>query len=432
MGQAAVNDTYRETIRCLSDRLVKAQQPIRILDAIKWNDGVQKAFFESGCRQLPQIDTEYYREQNKLGFDPEEKRREFEAIERDAMRQLGRFNALGGILCRMCREYITVVRMLEARGTPDFVELSQHLYGSAHDAFHAGEPDLADLGKLLSDALSNLAQNPLLEQREKTLSAQEAVAILQGRIDHAFAHLPGTMQVRLSDGIIADAAAGADYVKLRHDARFHERELRILEIHEGWVHLGTTYNGMQQPVCTFLSKGPPSSTITQEGLAIFMEIITFASYPDRLRRVTNRITAVEMAENGAHFLEVFGFFREQGDSEEAAYFNASRIFRGSTPNGGPFTKDLTYSKGFVLVYNFIQMAVRQGKLDLLPVLFCGKVTIEDVRTLRGLMDEGIVIPPVFLPPQFRDLDALVAWMCYSNFLGRLNLRQIEADYVNLL
>src|SRR5690554_2907286 len=120
MGQPAINDTYRDTIRSLSDRLVKAQQPIRILDAIKWNEGIQKAFFASGCRELPKVDAEYYREQNKLGFDPEEKRREFEAIERDAMRQLGRFNALGGILCRMCREYITVVRMLEARGTADF------------------------------------------------------------------------------------------------------------------------------------------------------------------------------------------------------------------------------------------------------------------------------------------------------------------------
>ncbi len=67
------------------------------------------------------------------------------------------------------------------------------------------------------------------------------------------------------------------------------------------MHLGTTLNGLAQPVCTFLSKGPPSSTITQEGLGIIAEVFTFASYPGRVKRLTNRITAVGMAEEGANF-----------------------------------------------------------------------------------------------------------------------------------
>ena len=54
-------------------------------------------------------------------------------------------------------------------------------------------------------------------------------------------------------------------------------DLRLLEVHEGWVHLGTTLNGQSQPVCTFLSKGPPSSTLTQEGLAVLTEVFAFAS-----------------------------------------------------------------------------------------------------------------------------------------------------------
>ena len=62
----------------------------------------------------------------------------------------------------------------------------------------------------------------------------------------------------------------------------------------------------------FLSKGPPSSTVTQEGLAIITEIFTFSSYPGRVRRLTNRISAVNMAEEGANFFDVFQFYREQG------------------------------------------------------------------------------------------------------------------------
>jgi uncharacterized protein (TIGR02421 family) len=247
-----------------------------------------------------------------------------------------------------------------------------------------------------------------------------------------FRESEGVVRVRLSDGILADAAAGADYIKIRKEAKFNERDLRVLEVHEGWVHLGTTMNGSQQPVCTFLSKGPPSSTITQEGLAILMEIITFASYPSRLHRLANRIRAVNVAEQGGSFLDVYRFFLEQGLSEPESYANAARIFRGSTPEGAPFTKDLSYNKGFIMIYNYMRLAVRKGMLAQIPLMFCGKTTLEDMRTLSQYVEEGIIAPPRFLPPQIADLNGITAWMCYSNFLNRLDLSRIQDDYASIL
>src|SRR5262249_3509015 len=179
--------------------------------------------------------------------------------------------------------------------------------------------------------------------------AQQAVVLLSGRLSGYFDE--GTpVRVRLSDGIIADAAAGCDYIKIRQDARFTPRDVRLLEVHEGWVHLGTTLNGAGQPVCTFLGKGPPSSTMTQEGLAVLTELLTSASHPGRVRRLTNRAAAVALAERGANFLDVFRFFLDEGYSPKESYQQTTRVFRGSLPEGcGPFTKDLCYSKGFVLV-----------------------------------------------------------------------------------
>ena len=55
------------------------------------------------------------------------------------------------------------------------------------------------------------------------------------------------VKVILSDGIVSDAAAGSDQLKL-NQGKFSHRELEILEVHEGWIHIGTTYNGMQQSV----------------------------------------------------------------------------------------------------------------------------------------------------------------------------------------
>ncbi|MEK1943098.1 MAG: flavohemoglobin expression-modulating QEGLA motif protein [Pseudomonas sp.] len=424
-------DNYQLIIRALSDRLVEAQTPIRVLDAVKWDDNVRQAFFKGKGKQLPQVDRDYYASR-PLGFDSAAKKLEFQNLERDITRQLGQFNPVGQIMRRMCKEYRMVIRMLEARGTSDFGLISQELYGSASDAFHAGDPTLADLGLMFSDYLNKIDDRGDLKDEPKTLTAKDAVALLQGRLNTVFGETQSTIRVFESDGILADAAAGADYIKIRADAMFNERDVRALEVHEGLVHVGTTLNGQNQPICTFLAKGPPSSTVTQEGLAILMEVIAFASYPSRLRKLTNRTRAIHMAEDGADFLQVFDFFREQGFDMEQSYANASRSFRGSTPDGLPFTKDLSYLKGFILIYNYIQLAVRKGKLEAIPLLFCGKATLEDMRTLRQLVDEGLVVPPKYLPPQFRDLNALSAWMCFSNFLNHLSLDRIEADYSNIL
>src|SRR6516164_1899870 len=105
-------NSYQTIVRTLSDRLVEAQRPIRILDAIKWDDETERAFFEKGCRELPPITPAYY-DKRPLPFDVEAKLHEFHAIERDVRRQLGEFNGAGQIMARMCQEYREVVRMLK-------------------------------------------------------------------------------------------------------------------------------------------------------------------------------------------------------------------------------------------------------------------------------------------------------------------------------
>ncbi|MCF7986274.1 MAG: flavohemoglobin expression-modulating QEGLA motif protein [Methylovulum sp.] len=421
--------TYLTEVKSLSDRIVKAQQPIRVLDAIKWDDSIKQAFFSSGCKSLPSVDAEYYL-QRPLGFDPLEKKQEFHQIERDLARKLGQLNPLSVIMRRICREYQDVVRMLEARGTATFSNISQELYGSSQDVFHVGDPTIAELGSMMEGTLQQLVELDFLAEEPKTINAKDAVAILNEKIEQVF---PGDgLRAMISDGIISDAAAGTDYVKLRADAFFNMRDLRVLEVHEIWVHLGTTLNGMAQPYCTFLGKGPPSATVTQEGLAVLMEILTFSSTPDRLMRLINRVRAITLAEEGADFMDIFAFFKAKGLDDDESYTFSSRVFRGSSSNGMPFTKDLTYIKGFVLTYNFMRLAVHKGKPDRIPLLFCGKTMIEDMKVLVDLVDEGTVIPPRFLPPQFKDLMGLSAWMSFSRFMTSLNFRQLEQDYANIL
>src|SRR5207302_848210 len=130
-----------------------------------------------------------------------------------------------------------------------------------------------------------------------------------------------------------------------------------------------TLNGSMQPYCYFLSKGSPSCSVIQEGLAVITEVITFSSYPGRIRKITNRVIALDMVRQGANFIDIYRYFIECNLSEADAYNQTVRVFRGSTPTGGPFTKDLSYAKGFLLIYNFIRFAISQQRVDAIPLLF---------------------------------------------------------------
>lgn len=431
MNRGEMLGEYEQAIHELSERIVAAQKPIRILDALKWDAEVEELFFKNKCKQLPVIDRDYYQLKNPLSFDPKKKIEEFHEIEHSIRKRLGQYSGVGSIMQRMCYEYCRVVEMLQARGTKKFSEISQELYGSSEDAFHVGAPTLKDLATLVTSTLANIKDQVNTSADEKKYTSEDAVAMLSERLGNYFSDKEN-IRVELSDGIIADAAAGADRIKIHKGMKFSEREIRTFEIHEGWVHLGTTLNGMAQPICTFLSKGPPSSTVTQEGLAIIMEIFTFSSYPGRVKRLTNRISAVNMAEDGANFFDVYQFYRDQGLEEDDSYQSAVRVFRGSTPDGRPYTKDLSYSKGFILIYNYMRLAVQRGLVTRLPLLFVGKATLEDLHVLADLQEEGIITPPKYVPPQFADLAAVSAWMVYSLFLNRLDLRRLALDFKAIL
>ncbi len=422
-------ETYEETIRAVSDAIVEAQGPVRILNAIKWDDEVRDAFFASGFREQPAVDADWYASR-ELGFDTDEVRSRFLDLELQINGSLGTTAPVAQLLKRTSEQYRLTLDLLDARGTDAFGPIASQLYGTTADVFHAGGPTVADLAQQLRGALSWVSEVPIDERDEKSIPGPEAVALLQARLDESMgSHL---VDVVLDDGIVADAAAGSSYIKLRADATFSERQLEQLESHEGWVHVGTSANGAAQPICTFLGKAPPPVNVTQEGLATLTEILSLTSHPVRLLRIADRIDAIALAADGATFVEVFEHFRVAGLTEDECWQLAMRVFRGSTPTGPPFTKDLAYGKGLVLTYAYVRVAIRTGRLDRIPVLFCGKVDINHMATVNAMVDEGLIVEPVFLPEVFRDVNALAAQVAFSRFLRDLDFDRLAADYLPLL
>jgi len=421
--------SYKEIVAQLAGRIVEAQRPIRVLQSIRWENGIEEQFLKNRGRELPKVDAAYYASVD-LGFDPRSKAEEFEALARDIEGELGESDAIGQIMQTTALEYRDVVRMLAARGTPLFYAYARKLYGSPKDKFPDGKSTVRDLGHVLYGILTKSDESSLGPATDRSLTSAECATELNERFASYFADTE--VRVQADDTILADAAAGNDYVKIRTGALFSQRDIDILEVHEGWVHVATSLNGQQQPVARWLAKGPPRTTSVQEGLAALLEIFTFRAYPRRARRLNDRVLAVDKAEDGASFIEVFEWFRTEGYEEEECFNNTRRIFRGGVVEGGaPFTKDACYCKGIVLNYAFIRSAIQHNRGDLIPFLFVGKVAHEDVPVLARRVADGVIKPPRYLPSMFRDLNGLAIWMAYSTFFSQLGGELVADHYAKL-
>ena len=413
---------YKTTILELSLLLNQAQKPIQVLDAVKWNDGVEDQIIKNNFKEMPKIDYS----DRPLKYDPEKKLQEFKELRLKITKELSANDPLGAILIRNCIQYEDVVRMLMNRGKREFYNYSKKLYGSPTELMNDGKTKLSDLASIMNSLLNTLVESQLGDIYQKNMTAEAVVDELSIRLGNYFKG--ENIKVKLSDGIISDASAGSDYIKIKKGMMFSKRDLDIFEVHEGWVHLGTTLNGLNQPYAKWLSKGPPCSTVTQEGLAVTMELFNFALFPRRAKRLNDRLIACQMAEEGANLLELIEFFREKGQADKQAIANAGRIFRGASLEGGaPFTKDIAYLKGFVLIYNFMRTTIKEGRADLIPFLFAGKAPLEDLPVLFDYHQEGVITLPKYLPPQIKDLNGLAIWMAFSNFLNRMKLEDIMQE-----
>src|SRR5690606_29109201 len=349
---------YLQRLQELSGRLVALQKPIRILDAIKWPADIEARFRASGGTRLPTVDQDFYQQQ-KLAFDPDTVYQALNDLKADIRRQLGRGDALGKILQATVDQYQIVIELLRYRGTDKFGHFSHQLYGSAQDKIRGDRKTLRQMGERLCHIFSLPAVEHLHRPYNHDIDAEQAVAILRERMNQYFA--PGEVRVQINDDIVSDAAAGGDCIKINRRSLFSELDLQVLEVHEGWVHIGTTLNGRQQPWATWLSVGSPRITAIQEGMAVLMETLTFSSFPQRARRISDRVVAIDLAEQGADFCEVYQYFLARGISEHDSYRVTQRVFRGGVLTGGSvFTKDISYVKGFVENVNFIRSAIQSG------------------------------------------------------------------------
>ena len=405
----------------LDQRLLAAVRGIRILPTVAWPASLEDRMIEAytkGNYALPEV--RYQRP------DLADARAELAAIEREA----GDDDPLGDYLKRTAESWRIAAEMLEAVGTAGVTEPSIALYGRPGDSIPGSNRSNLDAANYFVELADELGAD--LEDADigTTLSAEALRADLAKTLDAFFG--AGIISVEVDDELTAKAAAGATRVRLRGGTRFNEYDRHQLLAHEAFVHSLTALNGRAQPLLASLARTSPRVTATQEGLAVFAELMSGAIDIARLKRISLRIIAIDMALNGADFVEVYKYFKAFGQSPADSFHSAQRVFRGVPLTGGAaVAKDNVYLSGLLAVHTFFRWALKQRRMDMLRHLFAGKLALHDVMTLEPHFASGAILPPRWLPPWMQHVHGLAGKLAFSLFVNRIHMGKVQAEEISL-
>ena len=409
-----------ERIAPLIELLREAEAPVRVLRHLAWPASVRAAFFAGGARRLPRV--------AYPSFDPRPSRA---ALARFRERLGTPDDVVSHWLARQADAIEHGALLLAHAGRDQFLEHSRALFGLPGDVQPDEQSSTLGLARQLDGIIESLSHLDLGAPPPACHSASGLAESMRAAVVERFGE--DAPEVIVVDELSANALAGPENIRIRRDACFTDRDVDQLIQHEAFVHVLTSLNGRAQSGLAILGTSHPGTTRTQEGLAVFAEFITGAMEIDRLRRLVDRVIAIQMALDGADFLEVYRWFLERTDDPGQSFENARRVFRGGRVDGAgvPFTKDIVYLDGLLRVHNFMRTAVSLGRVDLLRLLFVGKLDIEDIPALAELRARGLCRDPGWLPPWVADPRSLVSYLAYSSFLNTIDLDRLRAHYAQL-
>lgn len=406
-----------ELARCaaLDRRLLAAVREIRILSTVAWPASQEQALIDAYARGTLTLPYVTYRRPD-LG----PARAELDAIEREA----GTDGPLADYLRRNAASWRVAATLLEAVGSEAVTAPSIALYGRPDDRIPGSDSTNLDAARHFVALANELGGELAAGEAQGELGAETLRDELVQALDAFFG--PGIVRVEVDPELTAKAAAGATRIRLRSGASFTTYDRHQLLAHEAFVHTLTALNGRAQPHLASLARTSPRVTATQEGLAVFAEVISGSMDIARLKRISLRIIAIDMALRGADFIEVLRFFIGEGQGVADSFHSTQRIFRGVPTGGGAaFTKDNVYLHGLLTVHTFFRWALANRRLDMMRQLFAGKLALTDVADLQPLFAAGVIAPPRYLPPWMRQTHGLAGKLAFSLFVNRIRMDRFD-------
>ena len=402
----------------IDKRLFAIAIPFKILTMIEWPKNKQEEFlaaYNKGEKAIPHV--EYPRHQHA------EQLRVLDEI----LSATDSPHPIAQYLNQTARSYWLGHKFAENLGRPEMLQYSIDMYGRPGDFVTGSKYTNIDAARFFIEIADEFNDYHNVDEQDICVLAETIKSQLESEIAAVFT--ADKITVQIDENLVPKAAAGVNRVRLRSGTCFSRYDFKQLLEHEIFVHTLTALNGKYQRHLTCLGAGSPRTTATQEGLATFAELITGAIDLGRLKRIALRVLAVNMALEGANFIEVFEFFLKNGQSQSESFSSTQRIFRGGDPNGRyVFTKDSVYLDGLLRAHSFFRWAMKKNKLGLTRVLFSGRMTFDDAEKLAPLYESGVILPPKYLPPWLSQVPTLGGYLAFSLFANKIRVGTLDKEF----
>ncbi len=408
---------FKERLTDINHKVYEAASGLKLLSYLSWPVAEQDNFiraYQKGQKYLPRVQyqkpkyIEQKAELKKLlaSFTPD--------------------HPLETFTQKTILSYLDGIELAESVGTKSFTELSEKIFGQPKDLIYNSKISNVKAAENII-SLSDDFNHSFLNQKNESIDASEIKAYLDLRIEKVFKGKGP--EVIITDNLAAKATATSKRIKLRSGVHFSQYDFKQLFYHEVMTHALTAINGESQILMKSMARGSLRTLKTQEGLATFSEIITGAIDLHRLKRLALRVIAIDHALNGASFNDVFEFFVQKGQSLEESYLSTQRIFRGGYPDKNiVFTKDCIYLDGLMNVHGLFRWAMKNNRLELSHLLFCGRVSLEDLFDLEEAYKLGHISAPSYLPSWYSKIEGLAGSLSFSILS---NIIQIENNQGHL-
>ena len=269
-------------------------------------------------------------------------------------------------------ELVKTAQMLQVRGAREFFKLSLDLFGRPPRDIVQDAEDILSLPR---------------EDEKRDLSAEEVKEMLERHVELYRERYPGfecaiDMVPHMSSTMYVDQ----NRIHIKEGARYSKVAAECDKHHEIEAHVLTWLNGQEQPL-ELLRVGLRGTMAFQESLGVFTEIASGAMAIERVASLCSRVVAVDSMVRGLEFFDVFErLVHEFGFDADFAYSICQRIFRAEG-----FTKDWVY---LAEVGGILRYWATGGEL---ANLLLGKVALDEMDTVKELLDEGVLVPPKYLP-----------------------------------
>ena len=413
-----ISNKDKKRLSKLSHLIYKASKKVKVLRHIAWPMEVKNKFFKENCQKLPIYNYPAY-DDSELHLILDETNKYFGDTSYDLW------------LKTKTEEIKKSSQLINVCGTKEFFNISSNIYGTPTTPIHDNVTKPITLSNQFEKIIDAIENSSIRLKASPSLSSSEVAKKIDDKVKLYFNEY--APQIQLVKNLSAKATATSKYIRIREGSEFDQADINQLLNHEAYIHVATTINGRKQYNMKILGANYGSVTKTQEGLAVFSEFISGSIDVDRLKRISDRTLAIQMAIDGADFIDVYNYFIKEGISKHQAFENSRRVFRGGVLTGGaPFTKDLVYLDGFIRVFNFLRSAISLGKIECIELLFSGKIDLDDMPVIYSLYKEGLISKPDFIPPWANNLNYLICFFSVSMLLEDVNYKDVSKHYDLLL